>query len=80
MHIACLIPKATDMPSEYVILIHFLQQQWLNERASILRYTYTARLLILIILGRKKRYEASKVSASVYVTSRTMVDNYQPFV
>jgi len=42
MRIACWIPKAADIFSEYVIIIPFLQQQWLKERASILRYTYIA--------------------------------------
>ena len=31
------IPKATDTHSEYVILIAFPLQQWLHERALILR-------------------------------------------
>jgi hypothetical protein len=37
MRIACWIPKATDTHSEYTILTAFPQQQWLRERASILR-------------------------------------------
>jgi len=45
MRIACWIPKATDIFSEYVTRIPFLQQKWLNERASILRYTYIACLV-----------------------------------
>jgi hypothetical protein len=32
--------------SEYVILIAFPLQQWLQERASLLGYTYTACLVI----------------------------------
>ena len=36
MPFACLITKATDTHSEYVII---LWQQWLRERASLLRYT-----------------------------------------
>jgi hypothetical protein len=39
------MPEATDTNSEYVILIPFPQQQWLQERASMLRYTYIACLL-----------------------------------
>jgi len=35
MCFACWIPKATDRHSEYVILIAFLGQQWLHERASV---------------------------------------------
>jgi len=45
MRIACWIPKATDKHSEYVILIALPQQQWLHERASMLRYTYIAYLV-----------------------------------
>ena len=40
MRFACWITKATH--TEYVILIAFLRQQWVRERASALRYTYIA--------------------------------------
>jgi hypothetical protein len=39
MRIACWVTKATNTHSEYVILIAFLLQQWLRERASMIRYT-----------------------------------------
>ena len=39
MRIACWVTKATNTHSEYVILIPFLPQQWLRERASMIRYT-----------------------------------------
>jgi hypothetical protein len=42
MRIVCWIPKATDTLSEHVTLIAFPLQQWLHERASMLRYTYIA--------------------------------------
>jgi len=38
--IACWIPLATNTYSAYVILIAFPQQQWLHERASMLRCAY----------------------------------------
>ena len=38
MRIACWILKATNPHSEFVILIVFPVQQWLHERATILRY------------------------------------------
>jgi hypothetical protein len=41
---ACWIPKAKNTHSECVILIAFPLQRWLHERASVLRYTYIARL------------------------------------
>ena len=40
--ISCWILKATDTPSEYVILIAFTLQQCLHERVSMLRFTYIA--------------------------------------
>ena len=40
MRIAYWVTKATNTHSEYVILIAFPLQQWLCERASMLRYTY----------------------------------------
>jgi len=44
------IPKITDTHSEYVILIAYLLQQWLDERASILCYTYITRLVWILLL------------------------------
>ena len=46
VRIACWTPKATNTHSEYVILIAFPQQQWLHERASVLRYTYIVPFVI----------------------------------
>ena len=43
VRIACSIPKATNTHSGCVILIAFPLQQWLQERTSILSYTYIAR-------------------------------------
>jgi hypothetical protein len=45
VRIAYWIRKATNTYSEYVILIAFPLQQRLHERASMLRYTYTACLV-----------------------------------
>jgi hypothetical protein len=44
MRIACWMPNATNTLSEYVTIIAFPQQQWLHERASVLRYTCIACL------------------------------------
>jgi len=46
MRIACWIPKDTNTHSEYIMLIDFPLQQWLHERASVLRYTYIACLVL----------------------------------
>jgi hypothetical protein len=42
MRIACWIPKATNTHSEYVMIIAFRLQQWLNGCASKLRCAYSA--------------------------------------
>ena len=45
MRIACWIPKATNTHSECVIPIAFPLQQWLHERASVLRYSILSVLI-----------------------------------
>jgi len=46
MHIASWIPKATNIPSKYVIPIAFPQQQWLQKHATVLHYTHTVCLVV----------------------------------
>ena len=46
MRFSCWMPKDTDTHSEYVILIAFPLQQWLQERASLFRYMHIARLVV----------------------------------
>jgi hypothetical protein len=46
MRVACRIPKATNKHSEYVTLYATPLQQWMHERASLLRHTYIACLVI----------------------------------
>jgi hypothetical protein len=52
MRIACWIPKATNTQAVYttdcVILTALPLQQWLHERASLLRYTYIACIVNFI--------------------------------
>jgi hypothetical protein len=45
MRTASWIHKATNTHSLHVILIAFPLQQWLHERATMLRYMYTACLV-----------------------------------
>jgi len=47
MRIACWIPKATNIDSEYLKFIAVPLQQWLHERASVSRYTCIACLSCL---------------------------------
>ena len=41
MRVACCIPNATNTHSEYVILSISPLKQWLAERTSVLRHTYS---------------------------------------
>ena len=50
MCIARCIPKVTNTHLDYVILIAFRLQQWLHERASVLRCRYIACLVNCIIM------------------------------
>ena len=49
MRIGCWIPKATSTNSEYEILIASPLQQWLHDRASLLRYTYSTGLIKIML-------------------------------
>ena len=60
MCIACWIPKATNTHPEYVILIAFPLQQWLHERASLLRYTYISCLVQTCLITREPASSGSK--------------------
>ena len=46
-HIACWIPKATNTHPEYVIIIDFPPQRWLNERGAIVNKTSIACLVFV---------------------------------
>jgi hypothetical protein len=48
MRFACWITKDTDSHSEYVTLIAFSRQQWLRERASMLRCAYIACFVTIL--------------------------------
>jgi hypothetical protein len=49
MRISRWIPEATNTHLDYVILIALPQQQWLQKRASMLRYTYIDRLVYIVM-------------------------------
>jgi len=56
MRIVCMIPKPINAHPDYVTFIAFPLQQWLYETASMLRYTYIARLVTLfmsIVIGKR---------------------------
>jgi hypothetical protein len=54
-------PKATNTHSEYVILIALPLQKQLQERASILRYTYIPCFVLFFNISLKKFPFLSKV-------------------
>jgi hypothetical protein len=56
MRIARWIPRSIDIHSEYVILIAFLLQQWLQERAKLLRYTNVASLVLIVYMSDEQLF------------------------
>jgi hypothetical protein len=54
--ITCWVTKATDIHSEYVILIAFPYQEWLHERAPVLRYAYNVCLVLIVISSLLYRF------------------------
>ena len=61
--IACWIRKRLQTHSEYVILIAFPLQQWLHERASVLRCTCIA----CVVTSFQLRLDISSVSVLVSI-------------
>jgi hypothetical protein len=51
MRFACWVNKAADTHSEYVTLIAFPRQEWLRERAAILRYSALPVLLLFLLMS-----------------------------
>jgi hypothetical protein len=49
--LACWITKATDTQPEYVKLLAFAWQQQLREHTSMLRFTHSACVVLIYILG-----------------------------
>ena len=57
MRIACCITKATDTHSKYLIRIAFALQQWLQERARILRlYVHWLSCTPCLSIQRRQKY------------------------
>ena len=68
-HNAGSIPKAKNTRSESVTLIAFPLQRWLHERASMLRYTYIACLVLFYALESPE--ETSSLSINILCTFLT---------
>ena len=58
------IPEATNTHTECVKFIAFLLEQWLNEGAAILRYTYIFFLILfldlVLVLARSAKHKIKK--------------------
>jgi len=46
----CWVTEATKRYSYYVLLVVFLLQIWLRERASVLNYTFIVPLVLIYII------------------------------
>ena len=76
MCIACWITKATNTHSQYVILFVFPLQQWLDECASLLLYTYIVCIVqycnnyVLVMEYNTTQFLRSRFDVSVYIAVR----------
>jgi hypothetical protein len=52
-HFVCWMPMATNIHSEYVILIAFPLKQWLHDHTSMLPYSTLPVLLYLVYMCEK---------------------------
>jgi hypothetical protein len=57
MRIAYWIPKATNTHSEYAILTAFRLKKWLYEGVSMLRFTYVACIVCIIVTSATRAQE-----------------------
>jgi len=80
MRIACWITNATNINSEYVILIVFLLQQLLHERASMLRCTYIVYLVHIMTLTRTSIYKHSHILTVKLGWSQSRFEEEKNFV
>ena len=66
MRFACWITKTTGTHSEYVMLIAFPRQQWLRERATMLRYTsmYIARRVVVPLAPSGKCWDVPQITVA----------------
>jgi len=74
MRIACWITKATHTHLQYVMLIAFPLQQWSQERASTLRYTYCLVLSTLTSLKKKSNLNYIQILNSYSSVDRLRFD------
>jgi hypothetical protein len=65
MRFASWISKVTNTHTEYVILIAFPLQQWLGERASELRHTYSACLVLTHIYIQNSFHQQMHTSLNI---------------
>jgi hypothetical protein len=62
MHSVFWIKKATNIHSEYVIIIAFPLQQWLKERASMIRYTFIDYIVVIPYYWYISKYVSGVIS------------------
>jgi hypothetical protein len=81
MLIACWITKTTNTHSGCVILFAFPLQQWLHERASLLRYAHIACLVYYVYQGSSSlRDRISSAEATFAATGLKYVGEMETVV
>jgi len=75
--IAFWITKATNVNSEYAILIASAQQQWLHDSASLLRYSTGP---LLLIWTRICKLEVQEFMLNISPNKSVLLENWQALV
>jgi len=73
MRVACWIPKSTNIHSEYAILTALPRQQWLQERASMLRYTY----IVCLVFTLRQSSKATLCSPCTFSVTSNVITVYK---
>jgi hypothetical protein len=68
MRTVCCMPKATNTHTGCVTLIDFLLPKWLNERPAMLRYKYTACLVMFFFFFWKEKLSKSRFPCQISST------------
>jgi hypothetical protein len=74
MRFACCILKATNTHSEYVLLIASPLQQWLQERSSMWRHTYST---LLVLCHRHRHFSKQHQPVSPLYAEWHLTDRYE---
>jgi len=70
MRISRWVPKSTNTHSQYVILLAFALQQWLNERTSVTLYVHCLSCFVLLVSNVERVVVTNKFGVRLNIFDR----------